>query len=89
VTDQKQAQLGTQALEQEAVLPLRMPVVIELHSVFIIEDCARFFEGDAVFFQIGAGLLQVPDKAQFFHTYIVTTRKTIVNSKRVRKVSGG
>ena len=79
VTNQKQAQSGTQAQEQKSVFPLRMIVVVELDSLLVEEHRPRLLEGDVVLIKVRLCLLGIPSETHRTHNYIVTTRDRFVN----------
>ena len=68
VTDQQQAQLGTQAQEQEPVFPFRMFVVVKLNCVLVIENGLSFFERNAVFLRVGMRFFESQTKCNSFIT---------------------
>lgn len=71
MTNQQDPHLSADSEEKKSVFPLRVLVVIELHSVLIKEDSLRLRKRYAVFALVLPVLFITPFESQRFHNYNV------------------
>ena len=77
MADDKQTQFRAKTEQQKSIFPFRMFIVIEFNCMVVKENGLRFFECDAMLPKVFSGLVGIPLKAQFFHTYKVSTKYSI------------
>jgi hypothetical protein len=71
--DDKDAELGTEAHEDVALLLVRMLRIIEQQSMFVGKDPLCFLERHSVLASVVGFLPGIPVESKLGHNYIVTT----------------